>query len=72
MKLSKDSVEVIAFDSTNISDLVQSITLYESIDGYLQGSIQILDGINCHFLYFHFLFNCLAFNNYSYLFFHNY
>ena len=46
MRLEKDSVEVIALIDTNISDLVQGITLYESIDGYLQGTIQIIDGTN--------------------------
>jgi len=46
MRLERDALEVIALIDTNISDLVQSITLYESIDGYLQGTIQIIDGTN--------------------------
>jgi hypothetical protein len=43
MKL--DSLKVVLATS-NISALVQGMTLYESINGFVKGNIQILDGIN--------------------------
>jgi len=46
MQLHSESVQVIALQDTDISNLVQSITLYESINGFLKGTMQILDGIN--------------------------
>ena len=32
--------------ATDITDLVQSMTLFESINGFMKGKIQILDGAN--------------------------
>ena len=43
MKL--DSLKVIAA-TTDISNLIQGMTLYESINGFVKGSLQILDGVN--------------------------
>ena len=40
-----DSLKVVVA-TTNISALVQGMTLYESINGFVKGNIQILDGIN--------------------------
>jgi len=40
-----ESLEVIG-GVTNISGLVQDLTLFESIEGYVQGSIHVIDGDN--------------------------
>ena len=37
---------VVTGGATDISGLVQDVTLFESIEGYIQGSIHILDGTN--------------------------
>ena len=41
-----EELTVVAFDGTDISDLTKGLTLFESINGFIKGSIQIQDGVN--------------------------